>query len=250
LGKKVKNDMIEIIILKNMQKTVIVIPTYNEKKNIIRLIERIFHLNIPNLEVLVVDDNSPDGTAEYVIKLKEKFPVDLIKRKGKLGLGSAYICGFKKALEKKAQYIFEMDADFSHDPDDIISMLKAIQSADLVIGSRKVAGGKIIGWGIVRKIMSNGAMWFSRTLLGLKVKDVTSGFRCFRSEVLKQIDLDTIKSNGYAFQEELLYRVQKKEYRIKEIPVVFVDREEGHSKLSKKDIIEFFIIMIKLRFGL
>ena len=164
-----------------------------------------------------------------------------------MGLGSAYIAGFQKALSLNADLIFEMDADFSHDPDDIPRMIEATNKADLAIGSRKIKGGKIIGWGWTRKLMSNGAMFFSRKLLGLQVKDVTAGFRCFKRQVLETLDLPSIHSNGYAFQEELLYLTQKNNFNIVEIPVTFVDRQEGKSKLSKKDIIEFFLIMIKLK---
>jgi len=229
-------------------KTILVIPTYNEKENIEKLINKIFALNIIGLEILVVDDNSPDGTASIVKNLQNKYPLNILERAGKLGLGSAYIAGFKKALELQADRIFEMDADFSHDPDDLPAMLEAAKNHDLVIGSRKIAGGKIIGWGFTRKFMSNGAMWLSRILLGLKAKDVTAGFRCFNSQVLKTLNLDEIKSNGYAFQEELLYKTQKAGFTITEIPVTFIDRREGKSKLSKKDIIEFFLIIFKLRF--
>ena len=228
-------------------KTIIVIPTYNEKENIEKLINKIFALNIIGLEILVVDDNSPDGTAQVVKNLQSKYPLHILERASKLGLGSAYIAGFKKALELQADRIFEMDADFSHDPDDLPAILESAKNYDLVIGSRKIAGGKIIGWGFTRKFMSNGAMWLSRILLGLKAKDVTAGFRCFNSQVLKTLNLDEIKSNGYAFQEELLYKTQKAGFTITEIPVTFIDRREGKSKLSKKDIIEFFLIILKLR---
>lgn len=230
-------------------KSIVVIPTYNESANIEKLLTKIFSLNIPNLEVIVVDDNSPDGTSQIVNNLQSSIlNLHLITRQGKLGLGSAYLTGFKKALSLGADYIFEMDADFSHDPDDIPRMLSAAQDADLVIGSRKIAGGKIIGWGWWRKFMSNGAMWLSRLLLGLKVRDVTAGFRCFKRRVLETIPLNEIKSNGYAFQEELLYRTQKMGFTISEIPVTFIDRQEGKSKLSKKDIFEFFLIITKLKF--
>lgn len=229
-------------------KIIIILPTYNESENIEKLINKIFSLNIPNLEILVVDDNSPDGTANIVKNLQSKYPLHIIERAGKLGLGSAYIAGFKKALELNADFIFEMDADFSHDPDDLPAMIEASKNYDLVIGSRKIHGGKIIGWGWTRKFMSNGAMWLSRILLGLKAKDVTAGFRCFNAQVLKTLNLDKIKSNGYAFQEELLYKTQKADFTITEIPVTFIDRREGKSKLSKKDIIEFFLIIFKLRF--
>ncbi len=234
--------------MRDNMKTIIIIPTYNEAENIEKLISKIFALHIPRLEILIVDDNSPDETAQIVEKISHEYPIHLIKRAGKLGLGSAYLTGFKKALSLGANYIFEMDADFSHDPDDIPRIIEAIQDADLVIGSRKVKGGKVVGWGWIRKFMSNGAMWFSRLLLGLQAHDVTAGFRCFRRRVLETLDLKSIKSNGYAFQEELLYRTQKHGFKIREIPVTFIDRQEGKSKLSKKDIFEFFIVMIKLKF--
>jgi len=232
-------------------KPIIIIPTYNESKNIERLLTKIFSLNIPNLEVIIVDDNSPDGTSQIVQKLTTsttlQLTTHLITRPSKLGLGSAYLTGFQKALSLGADYIFEMDADFSHDPDDIPRLLAAAQNADLVIGSRKVPGGKIVGWNFWRKFMSNGAMWLSRLFLGLRPHDVTAGFRCFKRRVLETIPLDEIRSNGYAFQEELLYRTQKLGFTIFEIPVTFIDRQKGKSKLSKKDIMEFFSIIIKLK---
>lgn len=228
-------------------KTIIVIPTYNEAGNIGKLLKAIFAENISDLEVLVVDDNSPDGTAEKVTQLTSVYPVHLEKRSGKLGLGSAYIHGFKKALSLGADYIFEMDADFSHDPDDIPRLLQVMEIADLAIGSRKILGGKVVGWGMLRKFMSNGAMWFSRFVLRLKTKDVTAGFRCFRRNVLESINIETIKSNGYAFQEELLYRTEQRGFRVIEVPVVFVDRQEGKSKLSRKDIVEFFVQVLRLK---
>ncbi|SRR3989339_482049 len=232
-------------------KPVVIIPTYNESQNIEKLIKKIFALNILDLEIIIVDDNSPDGTGDLVNRLLtiDYRQLHLIRRSDKLGLGSAYLAGFKKALGIGAEFIFEMDADFSHDPDDMPRMLSAAQNYDLVIGSRKIPNGKIIGWGWVRKFMSNGAMWLSRLLLGLKVQDVTSGFRCFKRRVLETIPLDEIESNGYAFQEEMLYRTQKMGFTISEIPVTFIDRQEGKSKLSKKDIIEFFLIILKLKYG-
>ncbi len=234
----------------NMQ-IVVIIPTYNEKENIASLIEKIFSLAISGLKIIIVDDNSPDGTASIVKQLRCKYPLHLIERTGKLGLGSAYIAGFKKALALGADYIFEMDADWSHDPADIPRLLSACENgADLAIGSRKVPGGKIIGWNWRRKFESNGAMLFSRLLLGLKPRDVTAGFRCFRQVVLENIGIDKIKSNGYAFQEELLYRAQRQNFKIREVPVTFTDRVKGRSKLATKDIIEFFLIIFKLKFKL
>ncbi len=227
----------------------IIIPTYNEAKNIEILIKRVFQQEIPNLEIIVVDDNSPDGTAEIAKKLSQNFPIHILERESKQGIGSAYIAGFKKALSLGADYIYEMDADLSHDPADLKEMLRAAENADLVIGSRKIPGGQVVGWGWTRKFMSNGAMWFSKMFLGLKTRDVTAGFRCFSRKVLQSIELDKIKSNGYAFQEEMLYRTEKMGFRVAEVPVVFVDRQEGKSKLSRKDIIEFFVVMFKLKFG-
>ncbi len=232
-----------------MQKIAIVIPTYNEKENIGELIQRIFSQKIENLFIVFVDDNSPDNTAQIINTAKQSYPeIFLIQRPKKSGLGSAYIEGFKKALSLNADYIFEMDADLSHVPEDITRLLLACQKgADLAIGSRRIKGGKIIGWNWKRHLFSRGAMFCARLILQLKTKDVTSGFRCYRSSVLKNINLDEIKSNGYAFQEEMLFRVQKNKNNIIEIPVTFEDRKKGLSKLSSKDIFEFFKLMIKLR---
>ncbi len=231
-------------------KTFVVIPTYNERENIVNLINQIFALQIPELNIIVVDDNSPDKTADAVAQAQTMYPdLYLVRRNGKLGIGSAYIAGFKKALSLQAELIIEMDADFSHDPSDLPRLIAACENgADLAIGSRKIEGGKIIGWNFKRKLMSNGAMFFARVLLGLKTKDLTAGFRCFRRAVLEKINVDTIKSNGYAFQEELLYRTEKLDFTIKEIPVTFKDRELGKSKLGKKEIKEFFVIIFKLKF--
>lgn len=232
-------------------KTIIVVPTYNERENIAKLIPTIFNI-IPNdLEIIVVDDNSPDHTAQIVTDWQTIYPLSLhlIKREKKSGLGSAYIAGFKKALELGADLIMEMDADFSHNPTDVPKLILACsEGADMSIGSRKITSGGIIGWNWKRKMMSNGAMFLSRLVLGLKVRDVTAGFRCYRRQVLEAIRLDNISSNGYAFQEELLYRVEKQGFTTKEIPVIFTDRKVGQSKLSTKDIVEFFLTIIKLKF--
>ena len=217
-------------------KTVIVIPTYNEAKNISELIDKIFALGIANLEIIFVDDNSPDGTANIIRSKQNNHPIHLISRKEKLGLGSAYKVGFTKAIDIGADFIFEMDADFSHDPADIPKLLQTAREKNcgLVIGSRKIPGGRIIGWSKWRQFMSTGAMWFSRKILKLKVLDVTAGFRCFSRAVLANMEINKINSNGYAFQEELLYHTQKLGYKICEIPVIFFDRQKGKSKLSKK----------------
>lgn len=226
----------------------IILPTYNEKENILDLLKAIFSLPIADLKVLVIDDNSPDGTAEIVKQMQPQYNLGLIERPGKLGLGSAYVMGFKKALAEGAKFIMEMDADFSHQPSDIPRLLAAVEGGvDLAIGSRRVRGGKIIGWNWWRLFMSWGAMTFSRFVLGLKTKDVTAGFRCYRREILEQIPLNEIKSNGYSFQEEMLFLVEKSGAKIEEVPVVFNDRQKGKSKLSKKDIIDFFLIVFKLK---
>ncbi len=231
-------------------KTIIVIPTYNEKDNIIALLPQIFALGLSDLEVIIVDDNSPDKTAEAAELLKQTYPqIHLLKRRQKLGLGSAYIMGFKKALSISADLIMEMDADFSHCPSDIPKLISACTHANMSIGSRKITGGQIIGWNKWRKFISNGAMLTSRLLLGLKTKDVTAGFRCYQRQVLEKIDLEKIKSNGYAFQEEILYRVEKNGFKVIEIPVIFTDRRVGQSKLSKKDVIDFFLTIFRLKFG-
>lgn len=231
-------------------KTIIVIPTYNEKENIVNLINDIFILNIPDLSIIVVDDNSPDDTAQEVARIQTVYPqLYLIKRYRKLGIGSAYIAGFKKASSLNADLIMEMDADYSHQPQDIPRLIEACENGyHLAIGSRRVPGGKIIGWNWRRHFTSAGAMFFARLILGMKAKDVTAGFRCYRQEVLKKINLDDIKSNGYAFQEEMLYLTQKNNFPIKEVPVVFQDRQKGRSKLSKKDILEFFLTILRLKF--
>ncbi|HPA25342.1 MAG TPA: polyprenol monophosphomannose synthase [bacterium] len=226
----------------------IIIPTYNEKENLANLIPAIAE-NLKNFDykILVVDDNSPDDTGKLAEKLAENFPIEVLHRIGKFGLGSAYIMGFKKALANGADLIFEMDADFSHDPKDLPHLIEAVSHADLVIGSRKIKNGKIIGWNFLRHFYSNGAMFFARLILGLKTHDVTAGFRCYKREVLEKINLDQIKSNGYAFQEEMLFHVEKNNFKIKEVPVVFQDRKVGQSKLNKKDILEFFKTILRLR---
>ena len=225
----------------------VVIPTYNERKNIAALIKKICKLHIEGLKILVVDDNSPDGTAEAVKELKEDC-VEIIKRPGKMGLGSAYVTGFKYALSKGANMIVEMDADFSHQPYKIPELITCVNSGnDMCLGSRRVKGGTIIGWNFIRKAMSALAMEFSRWLLKLKTKDVTGGFRCFHSRVFKKINLDDVKSQGYAFQEEMVYLLERNNFKIKEIPITFVDRQRGNSKLGTKEIINFFINICKLR---
>lgn len=226
----------------------IIIPTYNEAENLPSLLQQIFSLDL-SIKVLAIDDNSSDGTGKIADELTKQYnSLSVLHRLGKMGLGSAYITGFKKAIAERADYIMEMDADFSHSPVDIPRLLAAVEmGADLSIGSRRVKGGKIIGWSWWRKFMSWGAMSFSRFFLKLKTKDVTAGFRCYRRELLEKIPLDKIKSSGYSFQEEMLFLVERQGAKVVEVPVVFNDRQKGKSKLSKKDIIDFFVIVFKLK---
>lgn len=229
-------------------KITIIIPTYNEAENIELLIKQIFELEIDQLEVMVIDDNSPDGTAEIVEGLSDNYRVKIIKRGNKMGIGSAYIFGFKKAISEGADLIFQMDADFSHQPTVIPDFIKAIKTgAEAVIGSRYILGGEIVNWGALRKFMSRSAIWLSRIVLKLKTKDITGGFRCFKRQVLEKIDLDKITSNGYAFQEEMLYRCEQASFKIVEIPIKFLDRSHGQSKLSFSEVIKFFITLARLK---
>lgn len=213
-------------------KTLIIIPTYNEIENIKKLISAIRE-KVSGVSILVVDDNSPDGTGALVEKLKADDPgIHLLSRAGKLGLGTAYIAGFKYALEHDFEYIFEMDADFSHDPCYLPDFLDAIKGADLVLGSRYVPGGGVENWPFYRKMISIGGSLYSRTLLSVPYRDLTGGFKCFKRSTLEAIALDDVHSEGYSFQIEMTYRVHKKGLKIKEIPIVFKDRLEGKSKMS------------------
>ena len=229
-------------------KSLIVIPTYNEAQNIELLLERILFLGIKDLNILIVDDNSPDGTAQIVEKIMEKEKnIHIIKRASKSGLGTAYVVGFKYALQNGYDYIFEMDADFSHNPDEIPNFLKAIKEYDLVIGSRYITGVNVINWPLTRLILSVGANKYSQIITGMPIKDGTGGFKCFRREVLEKINLDNVHSDGYSFQIELNFKTWKKGFRIKEIPIVFTDREAGSSKMSKKIIREAVWMVWKLK---
>ena len=225
-----------------------IVPTYNERENIARLIETVLAQD-PRLEILVVDDGSPDGTAEIVeaIIAGEK-RVNILRRPRKMGLGTAYIAGFRWALERKYDYVFEMDADFSHDPSHLPSFLHGVQSADLVIGSRYRDGKvTIVNWPMSRLMLSYTANVYARFVTRLPVWDTTAGFKCFRREVLEAIDFEKVVSNGYAFQIEMHFRVWKKGFRIVEMPIVFVDRTEGQSKMSKAIVREAFWMVWRLR---
>ena len=230
-------------------KTLVIIPTYNELENITDLIPDILnrYKNL-DLDILVVDDNSPDGTGNYIEDLsKSENRVKLIRRSGKLGLGSAYIEGFKYALKNSYDYIFEMDADYSHSPKEIKNFLKAIKNYDLVLGSRYVSGVNVVNWPIKRLLLSYFANKYTRIITGLPIHDATGGFKCFRRAVLEKIDLNKIKSNGYTFQIEMTFKAWKKGFSIGEIPIIFIDRTAGQSKMSRKIVREAIFMVWKLR---
>ena len=228
----------------------IIIPTYNEKENLGPLLEAIYEIR-PDIHVLVVDDNSPDGTGQLVAEWAEAPQYEgrlfLLRRAGKLGLGTAYIAGFRWALARSYRRILEMDADFSHNPRYLPDLLAATEEADLVLGSRYVPGGGVKNWGFWRRFLSRGGSLYARVLLGLPYQDLTGGFKCFRREVLETLDLGAISSNGYSFQIELTYRAHCKGFKIKEVPIVFEDREVGKSKMSKHIFLEAVLMVWKLR---
>jgi dolichol-phosphate mannosyltransferase len=229
-----------------MEKLVIV-PTYNERENIDPLLERLLALPY-GLDVLVVDDGSPDGTAAAVQAWQARDPrVHLLQRPGKMGLGSAYRDGFRYALANGAEYVFEMDADFSHDPNAIGDFLEAAKDADIVLGSRYLHGVTVVNWPLSRLILSYSANLYSRIITGLPIADATGGFKCFRRRALEGIRLDQVKTEGYGFQIEMTYRCWKRGFRIKEIPIVFVDRRAGISKMNRRIIFEAAGLVWKLR---
>jgi len=234
--------------VKQNKRALVVIPTYNEIENINQIVPAVLEQD-PSLDVLVVDDNSPDGTATAVRNLIEGKGdrVQLLERPDKMGLGTAYVTGFKYALERGYTYVMEMDADFSHDPNVLPLFLEAIKENDLVLGSRYVTGVNVINWPLRRLLLSYGASYYTRLVTGLPVKDPTGGFKCFRREVLENINLDRVKSNGYSFQIEMNFRVWIKKYRIKEIPIVFTDRVGGKSKMSSKIVREAIWMVWKIK---
>ncbi len=230
-------------------RTLVVLPTYNEKENIQEMAKQINALG-QGLDILIVDDNSPDGTGALADRLakKHKF-VHVLHRPAKLGLGQAYIAGFKYALSKKYDYIMEMDADFSHDPKYILQFLSSMKNYDLVIGSRYVNGISVVNWSLWRLLLSICGGFYAKIITGVPLTDLTGGFKCFRRRVLENINLDAVCSDGYAFQIEMNYRAYKLQYKIKEIPIIFVDRRQGMSKMSKKIVAEAIFTPWKLRFG-
>ena len=231
----------------------VVIPTFNERENIEALVEKIFSLGIPGVTMIVVDDNSPDGTGSVAEMLSIKHPLQVIHRVEKQGLGTAYILAFKKLLSvdfrEKPDYIIQMDADLSHDPCVILEMRSAIKDHDVIIGSRYTRGGEIENWEFSRRFLSKSGNFYARVILGLPYRDITSGFKCYRREVLENIDLDSLNSVGYNFQIETIYKAHKKGFRICEIPITFTERRAGVSKMNFPIILESFWKVLKLRFG-
>jgi len=220
------------------RRALVCLPTYDERDNVGPIAEAILAA-VPELDILIVDDNSPDGTGRLADAIAAREPrVHVLHRAGKEGLGKAYLAGFAWALERGYGLVLEMDADFSHNPRYLPGMLAEAARADLVLGSRNVKGGGTVNWGLGRKLLSRGGSLYARTILGIPVRDLTGGFKCFRREVLEAIDLPTVQCSGYAFQIELTYRAIRKGFRVVEIPIVFEDRRVGHSKMSRRIVLE------------
>ena len=234
-----------------MSDSLVIIPTYNEKENIAKMIRKVFSLS-KNFHLLIVEDNSPDGTGAIVKSLLPEFEGKLfiLERKGKLGLGTAYIDGFKWALARGYEYIFEMDCDFSHNPEDLVRLYNAcaVEGADVAIGSRYIKGVNVVNWPMGRVLMSYGASMYVRFILGVPIQDTTAGFKCYKAEVLRSIDLDAVKFMGYAFQIEMKYTAWKLGFKITEVPIIFTDRTEGTSKMSSRIFKEAFLGVMSLRF--
>jgi len=232
-----------------VKRTLVIIPTYNEADNIQKIIPEVLMNTTPENEfnILVVDDNSPDGTAKLAEDLNSKF-VNILKRERKLGLGTAYVAGFHYAIKNNYDYVFEMDADFSHDPKYLKSFIeKIIEGYDLVIGSRYINGISVLNWPLRRLILSYMASMYTRMVTGLKVMDTTAGFMCYRVSALKQINLDKVRSNGYSFQIEMKFKFYKRGFKIFEVPILFIDRREGESKMSRKVVYEAYFMVWKLK---
>ena len=227
----------------------VILPTYNERENLPQIAPAILAA-APELDVLVVDDNSPDGTGALADELAQKEPrLRVLHRERKEGLGRAYLAGFAEALKAGYGRVIEMDADFSHDPARLPALLAASREAELVLGSRYVAGGGTVNWGLGRRLLSRGGSFYARTILGLGIRDLTGGFKCFRREVLEAIDLPSVRSSGYAFQIELTYRAVKKGFSVREVPITFVDRRVGKSKMSRRIVAEALWMVWKIRFS-
>ena len=231
-----------------MSKTLIVMPTYNERENLPRMVARLLALPV-QVDLLVVDDNSPDGTGKLADELAAKhLGIHVLHRAEKNGLGRAYLAGFKWALERGYEYVFEMDGDFSHNPDDIPTFLEAAQSADLVLGSRYVNGIRVINWPLSRLMLSKGAAMYVLFITGMPFSDPTGGYKCFHRRALKALNLDEVKSNGYSFQIELTHKLWRQGYQIKEVPIIFTERVQGHSKMSGHIVSEALFMVWRLFF--
>jgi dolichol-phosphate mannosyltransferase len=231
------------------RRAVVCLPTYNEKENLEPILQAILAAT-PEVDVLVIDDNSPDGTGQLADAFAAKDArVKVLHRAGKQGLGKAYLAGFAWALERGYGLVLEMDADFSHDPRYLPVMLAKAKEADLVLGSRYVPGGGTVNWGLSRKLLSRGGSLYARTILGVAVRDLTGGFKCFRREVLEGIDLASVECSGYAFQIELTFRAVRRGFRVAEVPIVFVDRRVGHSKMSRRIVLEAIRKVWSIRFS-
>jgi dolichol-phosphate mannosyltransferase len=231
--------------------SIVIIPTYNEKENIERMIRKVFSLN-KLFDILIIDDNSPDGTAVIVKSLQNEYTQNLylLERKGKLGLGTAYIAGFKWALEHQYEYIYEMDADFSHNPEDLINLYNACTGgADLAIGSRYISGVNVVNWPIGRVIMSYYASAYVRWVTRMKIRDTTAGFKCYTRKVLTKIKLDNIRLKGYAFQIEMKFTAWKLGFKIEEVPIIFTDRRQGVSKMSGGIFSEAILGVLRMKIG-
>jgi dolichol-phosphate mannosyltransferase len=228
-------------------KTLIIIPTYNELENLPRLLPEVLSKE-EGIHILIVDDNSPDGTAAFVEnEMKNNNRIHLIKRPSKQGLGTAYIAGFKFAIQNGYDFVFEMDADFSHDPKEIPRFLDEIKNSDVILGSRYINGVNVINWPMRRLLLSSFANLYTRFITGMPVHDATGGYKCFRRKVLEAINLEKVTSNGYAFQIEMSFKAWKKGFKVKEIPIIFVDRVKGKSKMSRKIVREAVTMVWKLR---
>jgi dolichol-phosphate mannosyltransferase len=231
----------------------VIVPTYDERENIEPLVTSVrsaLESCAPDHFLLVVDDNSPDGTGRIADTLAQSDPhVKVLHREGKRGLGQAYLAGFRIALDEGAELVIEMDADFSHDPGYLPALIDAAKEADLVLGSRYVNGGGVRNWGPLRRLVSRGGCWYARVVLGIEVRDLTGGFKCFRRTVLEAIDLETIRSRGYAFQVELTYRAIERGFRVVEVPITFTERRVGSSKMSRAIVLEAIWMIPRLRLG-
>jgi dolichol-phosphate mannosyltransferase len=228
-------------------KALVIIPTYKERENLVPLLKQIFAQGL-SLEVLIVDDNSPDGTGAVADEIAAADPrVHVMHRPGKMGLGSAYVAGFRYALERDYDAVFEMDADFSHNPESLPEFMRELMTADLVVGSRYLHGVTVVNWPLKRLILSYGANVYSRVITGMSIKDLTGGYKCFRRQVLEALDLSRVRSDGYGFQIEINYKAWRKGFRIKEIPIMFVDRRAGESKMNQKIVWEAAWMVWRLR---